>query len=133
MSNTIRLTEKQLKNIDTFNSSIKTLCKISTKLDPNNVLVDRVQKQVSMFLDYNPVDAIAIVTPFFTKYTNEVNTKNSDFFISGGIQSDLNSASKEILEIFKLIAAKWPTMTDAEKDIIWAKIHVMQKCINSQF
>jgi hypothetical protein len=95
--------------------------------------VDRVQKQVSMFLDYNPVDAIAIVTPFFTKYTNEVNTKNSDFFISGGIQSDLNNASKEILEIFKLIAAKWPTMTDAEKDIIWAKIHVMQKCINSQF
>jgi hypothetical protein len=80
----------------------------------------------------NPVDAIYIVTPFFSKYQNEINDKNSDFFISGGVQSDLNNASKEILEIFKLIAAKWKDLLAEEKDMIWTKIHTMQACINSQ-
>jgi hypothetical protein len=131
MSDSNRLTEKQLKNIDKFNSAIKTLCKIAVKLDPNNASVDRIQKQISLFVGYNPVDPIKLVAPFLYKYNNKVLAKDSDFFISGGIQDDLKTASSEILEVFQLIAGKWTTMSKDEINLIWEKIDIMSVCINN--
>jgi hypothetical protein len=118
------LSKEDFKKIDRFNSAIKSLCTIVTKLDPNNFTLERIKKQIDLFIYSNPVEIRNVAKPYLLKYQTHIKEKNEDFFLKSEFE-EFSNASNEIIEIFGVITTKWPSLNAGEKKLIWEKIYSM--------
>jgi hypothetical protein len=126
MSYTGKLTNKQLDDIEKFNNAIKGILTLVGNMDPGNILIDSVRRQISLVLETNPVDPIKVSGPYIKKYSAAIKERKEPF---GDIAKDMANASPIISNIFDIIKNKWPSLNEAEKNKYWARLDILNSCI----
>lgn len=123
----LKLTEKDFKKIDKFNSTLKSLLTLACQIDPKNNEIDRLKRLASIGASTNPVDLYTETAPNFKKHKEKIENKDADFFMDMGFSEDMYE-NPRVVPLFVMIVEKWEGLSLEIKEDIWGKVRIMLEC-----
>lgn len=116
-----RLTDAELDAVERFNAAARVLTRTASNLVPGSAQLDLVAARVRLAVSTNPVELARMAGPYLMAYQEQITARSSDFFLTH-LEAKIDPS---FIEVFRTFAGKWPTLTEAERAAIWAKVQAM--------
>lgn len=110
-----------------FNTIIFKLLKICQKLDPDNIELEWLRKQLSLARDIDPLLIIHKCSNKVWMHREHIIEENEDFFLKNNYNTLIkNDENKSFInEFIGLLKTKFVQISPSEKKILWSLIKAM--------
>jgi hypothetical protein len=120
-------TEKINTVITEFHRTVFNVLKICKKIEPNNILLESLQKRLSFARDYSPFIIIDKCKDKIWLHKEYIINEDEDFFLQNNfaqyIKEDENKSF--IYGMVKLVKSKYQERSTAEKKELWRHIKAL--------
>jgi hypothetical protein len=110
-----------------FHSTIFKTLKICQKIEPNNLDLEWLRKQVSLARDMDPLLIINACSDKVWEHREYIITENEDFFLNNEYDEYIKDAENKsfMYELVNLIKKKYRAISDAERRALWTLVKAM--------
>jgi hypothetical protein len=118
------------KIIKEFNTSVFDLIKICRKLEPSNIDLEWIHKQLLLAREMDPLLLINGCKDKLWLYREQIINEDSDFFLKQNFSTDKAGDSKDFMQsMIKLVKNKFQELSNSEKKVIWNLTKKMLTCV----
>ena len=113
--------------INEFHSTIFKTLKICQKIEPNNLDLEWLRKQVSIARDMDPLLIINACSDKVWEHREYIIAENENFFLNNKYEEYIKDVDNKsfMYELINMIKKKYREISDAERKALWALVKSM--------